>query len=352
MAKENKEALCLAIQGSGRNARIAACDSTGSLLMDVVLGPLTPRVNRDFRHDCRLIAETFASELGFPSVTSLVQRVGGLCVAMSGVCHDREIFGIRQTLIEVGLVGNFEPVVCEDVWADLAASGSDTGVVAVAGTGANIFVRNIDRESHKVGGWGSGISDWGSGFNVGMSAVQLCVDQFDRRRSASPAFVEAILDSLRLKHLSQLIVWYHALQQTSYWRCKIADIAIPVCRLAEADEEHCAMDILSKSADGFILSIRAALRGAMETVEFPVNEPIPFVVSGGLALSSVTYLNAIKTELAECRPNWPAMELQRARFHPIVGALAFAYRQRPALPSASFMKSLTANVLGNPTFEF
>jgi N-acetylglucosamine kinase-like BadF-type ATPase len=55
------------------------------------------------------------------------------------------------------------------------------GMVQIAGTGSSTFGVNASGESWRAGGWGQLISDEGSGYWLGVQAMQTAVRAFDGR---------------------------------------------------------------------------------------------------------------------------------------------------------------------------
>lgn len=333
----------IGLQGAARNALLAACHPDGEVVAQLSVGPLALRVNQHFRDDLEEALLALADELDLLSIARLAHRTKGACVAMSGVFHEGEVFSVLQSLSDIGFVGTFETVVCEDVWADLAAAGYDEGVVVLASTGANVFVRKDERSFQNVGGWGSGLSDLGGGYHIGESAIRFCLDGYDGRREVSREFESALLDRLQLTSPKQLVAWYHAVRETSYWRSKISDLAIPIVTLAERDGDRSAVAILTHACKELMSSVRAALNRGAGSGLFPVDRPVPMLVTGGLALASNTYWTGLERLIVDAEPGWPQLRLERGRFHPIVGALAYASSGRAVLPDGRFLESLRAS---------
>jgi glucosamine kinase len=91
------------------------------------------------------------------------------------------------------------------------------GVVVLSGTGSFAFGRNHLGEAARAGGWGSAISDEGSGYWIGRAAVSAVLRAQDA--AASTTLLHRILDCWRLNSLEEL------LQKGKATFAKAADIA-------------------------------------------------------------------------------------------------------------------------------
>jgi N-acetylglucosamine kinase-like BadF-type ATPase len=76
--------------------------------------------------------------------------------------------------------------VVTDLEAALAAAGEGPAIVLVAGTGSAAVGRNAQNKMCRAGGYGRGISDQGSAFDIGRMAVAAAVQERAREGSDSP----------------------------------------------------------------------------------------------------------------------------------------------------------------------
>ena len=77
------------------------------------------------------------------------------------------------------------------------------GVVVLSGTGSFAFGRNHLGEAERAGGWGSAISDEGSGYWIGRAAVSAVLRAHDA--GLSTTLLRGILDLWRLNSLEELL---------------------------------------------------------------------------------------------------------------------------------------------------
>lgn len=339
--------LYVAIQGAAKNATLAACTREGVIHALIAVGPLGIRVNADFNHALFSAFSELSHALGYGSICELARNTESLCVAMSGVFQECDEFAVRQTLESIKFQSSQHTVICEDVWAALAAEETDTGAVILACTGSNVFIRNKESHYITVGGWGSELADLGGGFHVGKLAIARVFDYVDRRHRVSAAFVEAILSFLELQTPTQLVPWYHEVRRTSFWRSQIADLAIVVTKLAERDADSTAKAIISSASSELVNSMQAGLKRAAVEGILREADPFPVILSGGLGLASLTYRNRITQGLislvtgkSPSGDSWPSWSFSLAKHHPIAGALAFALSGTRNFPSQTTLRRI------------
>lgn len=332
----------VAIQGAAKKGILAVCGENGHIIQVVKSVPLTMRVNPNIKEDLDKALKSLCTKLKM-SRRKLMESTGGLCVAMSGVYQKGDIYAVRQLLKSLDLVGSFEPVICEDVWAVLAADKIEEGGVTMASTGSNVFIRSYDGNFVRIGGWGSELADLGSGYHVGKLAINAILDSDDGRRFGSGQLKGAILDSLKLTDVQQLVPWYYAVRKTSRWRSKIADIAIIVTKLAEKENDVVALDIISFASRELINSLSAAIRKSAKEGVIKSTQ-LKMLIAGGLALGSKHYQTRICQYLQEDHTANVTWTTENARYHPIVGALAFAISGHKNLPKDEQYQELTKSI--------
>ena len=55
------------------------------------------------------------------------------------------------------------------------------GIVALSGTGSDIFLLKDGKRIHSIGGWGPLLGDEGSGYDIGVHAIKAAISDFDGR---------------------------------------------------------------------------------------------------------------------------------------------------------------------------
>lgn len=96
-------------------------------------------------------------------------------------------------------------VITHDAAIALAGGlGSPVGIVAIAGTGSLIFGQNQQRETQRVGGWGSLIGDVGSAYALAIAGLQAALKAYDG--VGEPTQLQALFqDYFQLASLEDLV---------------------------------------------------------------------------------------------------------------------------------------------------
>ena len=326
------ERLHIAVLGAAKSAVLAASDDRGNIRCAISVGPLAIRINKNFDQDLLSAMQLLCRRLDYPAIPDLALSCRGAAIAMSGVFQQGEEFAIQQMLRSIGFRGEFEPVICEDIWAVLAAAGTDNGCAIMASTGSNVLVRNRLGQHVTVGGWGSELADIGSGYYIGKLAIQSVLDDADGRRACSERFRSAILECLGLSSALQIVPWYHEIRRTSFWRSQISDLSIVVNKLYEEVSDSRARQILQTGSKELVVSTEAALKQAAKQGIFGSRKRCKVVIAGGLARTSAVYYENLEigiqrlsgTNRHPASGNWPSWDLSIATKHPVIGALSFA----------------------------
>lgn len=161
----------------------------------------------------------------------------------------------------------------------LAAGGHTEGIAVIAGTGSVAWGVNASGREARAGGWGYLLGDEGSGYWLGREAVRHVLrDAQDRGTSdVAPAeddrFARAVLGHAGVSTPTELIAAFHDRPDRTHW----AGLARTVIELAPHDDA--ARELVSAAA--------AHLAELIITVARNLGEPLPVVVGGGLATTSV-----------------------------------------------------------------
>ena len=95
----------------------------------------------------------------------------------------------------------------------VGANGERRGILILSGTGSVAFGVNAAGESLQVGGWGYLLGDEGSGYLLGLQALQAIVRAADGRGQPT-RLTDAILQALNLSEPSDLIQWIYSTTRT------------------------------------------------------------------------------------------------------------------------------------------
>ena len=161
----------------------------------------------------------------------------------------------------------------------LAAGGHNEGIAAIAGTGSVAWGVNASGHGTRAGGWGYLLGDEGSGYWLGREAVRHVLRDAQHRGASdeTPAeddrFARAVLGHAGVDTPTELIAAFHDRPDRTHW----AGLARTVIELAPHDDA--ARELVSAAA--------AHLAELIITVARNLGEPLPVVMGGGLATTSV-----------------------------------------------------------------
>ena len=202
---------------------------------------------------------------------------------------------------EIAIVGDM-------VIAMEAAFPGQPGVVVIAGTGSIAFGRNHREETARAGGWGSAISDEGSGYWIGRAAVSAVLRANDA--GTSTTLLPGILDCWRLHSLEELLKKGNSLPA-------FADL-FPVVEAAATAGDPLAQQILVAAG-----SELAALAGVVIGRLWPAAQAVPVAVGGGVFAYSQLVRDTFSNKL---RARCPGASVNFKIIEPVAGALSMARR--------------------------
>jgi N-acetylglucosamine kinase-like BadF-type ATPase len=228
------------------------------------------------------------------------EAISGVGVGIAGTVTLRD--WARETV--AGVLPHAAITIANDFEIALVgARGERRGVLILAGTGSVIYGVNAAGESAQVGGWGYLLGDEGSGYALGLQALQAVVRAADGRGQAA-RLSEAILSRLGLRSPQDLIQWVYAPGRTR----EIAQLAPLVLQLAADD--LVAQQIVTAGVGELVLAAQTVVRRLQ--IESP-----DYAFAGGL----LTEANPLSLGLCAALglPSIPV-----AKYPPVIGAALLA----------------------------
>jgi len=195
----------------------------------------------------------------------------------------------------------------------LMGGGNILQVLVVSGTGSCCYGQRADGKGVKVGGWGHVLGDQGSGYDIGLRALQAVVDSYDHDL-AWPKLGRRLLVALQLNEPNDLIDWAQAADKT-----EIASLAAEVFT-AWARKDRMAAGILAGAARCLARDAAACARRLAKP-----GTPVGFVLTGSILLKQPRFAAQVGRELRRLWPKaavtplkresvWGAVELARCTF--------------------------------------
>jgi glucosamine kinase len=199
-------------------------------------------------------------------------------------------------------------IASDGLTALLGAIGRRDGVVVAAGTGTACLARRGERFA-KVDGWGSLLSDAGSGFAIGRAGLDAALREYDGRPGSAGLLGAARERFGEVERLPEQI--YSAPVPTR----AVASFAEDVARVAEAGDEY-ARTILADAARELAISACAAAGRLFEPGEEVLVSYAGSVFDAG-ELIDVPFRREMEARL----PGSPVVEPEG---DPLAGALVLA----------------------------
>ena len=176
---------------------------------------------------------------------ALNNQFAAVFLGIAGVVSARDralIHGIAQSL---GLAQPERILVDHDCRIALAGGLSGRpGIVLIAGTGSSCFGADASGNTWRAGGWGSLISDEGSGYWFGREGLTATVRALDGR-GPSTAITTLMLERLEVTHPDDLL---HRLYVTGISRAEVAGLATVVLDAARGQDAVACQLIAQGSA--------------------------------------------------------------------------------------------------------
>lgn len=293
-----KTALCLV---SGEGELLASQQTTGAYLAGAPgVGP---------RHVTQVLQEAVPALCATAGVP-----VGMVDFAFFGLPAYGEL-SADQPLLDAAphaVLGHDRYRCDNDVVCGWAGSlGLADGINVVAGTGSIAYGRH-DGASARVGGWGELFGDEGSGYWIGLRALQTFSRISDGRLAASP-FADLVRERLGVHADFDLLDVVH--HQWGNDRSRIAGLSRLVAEAADAADPHACRII--EDAVGELVALVTAVR---DRVRFDGDEPVLVSFSGGVF--GATSLRSRFTE--ELTSGRDAYEVRTPRYTPVIGAALYA----------------------------
>lgn len=296
--------LYLGIDGGGSNLRAVIVDDE----LNTVAQAIYPQTANPSSVGREAAASTIQSAL-----RSALRKAGcppdAIRAAGIGVAGASAEYA-ADWLVEVihGVLPETRVVASSDIEIALVgAHGARRGVIALAGTGSVAYGVSESGEGLIVGGWGYLIGDEGSGFWLGLRAVQIAAREYDHAPEPPSALAQRVLAALEIPNGRALIRKIYGEARVDVRG--IAALASLLLDAADAGDTR-AQEAVDQGA--------RALAGLVATLERRLNLTQPPVALAGSLLQNDNPLSR-----ALCR-ELGLPEIPRALHPPVVGAALLA----------------------------
>jgi N-acetylglucosamine kinase-like BadF-type ATPase len=314
----------LGLIGTAKLSRIAITDENGNIIKVILSPPLTIRVNENIKNYLKITFDQLCTQAGI-SYKTLLDNLISACFSMSGVYFKSDQYALEQILHQLGFLGRFKLIVCEDANAHLASNFISIGGVIIASTGSNVFIKGFGLdEPIRVDGWGSDIGDDGSGYYLGRRCLRALFKGLDGRIKRSYILEKYVLEHVGLTKIEDLVQWFYNTRITINWRADLADLSIPLIKAAEIENDRLSMKIVKEGAIKLSESMKVAFKKAKNKKDnFNIN-PCPIILEGGIFEHSNIYRSHFQSKINELSSDSIKWKAIKPKYLPVVGALALA----------------------------
>jgi N-acetylglucosamine kinase-like BadF-type ATPase len=231
---ESRGAKYLGIEGGGTRTVALLADGKGRTLRRLETGP----ANMKLLTAAQLVGR-------FRSIATGLPIPDALAIGLSGAWVEEDFEKIRSAAERV-----WPRIPCyatNDLETGLAAASGGPPtvqipqVLVVSGTGSGCYGQGRRGKGVKVGGWGHILGDKGSGYDIGLCALQAVIDAYDQEL-VWPELGRRLLHALQLNEPNDLIDWAQAADKTA-----IASLAAEVFA-AWGSNDRLAAGILDNAA--------------------------------------------------------------------------------------------------------
>lgn len=195
----------------------------------------------------------------------------------------------------------------------LAAAFTESGVLALSGTGSDAFVVKDGEILVSVGGWGPLFGDEGSGYDIGLRSIKAAIYAHDGRRPPT-IMTDMIMERFQLTNLWDVIF---RMNNNPNARHEIASVAALTSKAA-ALGDRVALDVYRHAAHEMALQAITAMGRVNGQWKGPV------VTMGGAWKGSTVMWEAFAREV---RTAYPKAEIIRPDYDPVVGCIILRARR-------------------------
>lgn len=171
----NPEKIWIAVDGGGTKTEFCACNSAGIKIYDKIFGNANYKASElnTVTENLLQAYDTMVSDLQIKN-----DQIAGMVMGISGCDSEKDVNIYSDIMRRVGLPKD-KLYICNDTEVIFRAISDEDGVCAVAGTGSIVCGFDSDGMVARMGGWGSPLSDEGSGYWIGAEILRSMIRWLD-----------------------------------------------------------------------------------------------------------------------------------------------------------------------------
>ena len=271
-------ALVLGIDGGGTKTKCAIARD------GVVIGSATTGGSNLVRGNESEVRDALQNAIqgACESASVTPAQIDAACIGVGGAARENIAIRIQKMVSEI-LHCPMEVIGDMQVAYDAAMHGGP-GVIVISGTGSIAYGRNEREETARAGGWGSIISDEGSGYWIGRNAVSAVFRAFDNGRSTG--LTRHIMEAWKTFTRDELIAKSNSNPQPNF-----AELA-PAVFQAALEGDPMSQELLSDAGGELAKLVKVVLRRL-----FPVGTAVQVAAIGGVFTHSIILYKAFENSL-------------------------------------------------------
>lgn len=297
----------IGIDGGGTKTALKLADEGGKIILSMEGGPCN--INSMGKEAVeRMLKELIGASLEKAQLT--MEQIKVLCIGTAGVDRPSDKLIMKDIIRAAGF--NNKTIITNDaVTALYGGVGGNEGVILISGTGSICYGRNSEGEAKRAGGWGHLIGDEGSGYYIGINAINKIARGFDGIEEKT-VITDLILEYLKLESASDLIQFVY---RSGAGKSEIASLAKLVDE-AYKQGDSIAEEILLKAAFELFLISKAVIDKLKLN-----NKKITLAVNGSVIEKNECVSSEFKRLM---KRNYPLIEVTRMKNDAAHGAVLMA----------------------------
>ena len=294
----------IGVEGGGTRSRAVVLDERG-VELGRAEGPGNVVTQEAPEDAVRAVSEAVRSAV---DRTGLALPGAALWAGLAGAGREEARMSVSDALASAGLadrvhVGTDAEAAFQD------AFGDGPGILLIAGTGSIVWARGDDGVWVRVGGWGQHIGDEGSGYAIGVAALQHVLRAHDGRDPPT-GMTERVLAQSGVGDAAGLVEWIGSASKG-----EVAALA-PMVAEAAASLDPAGTSILERA----VTELEAHVGSVLERTG-PWDEPAPLVMWGGLLGEG----GALRSATLQALERYP-VSVSHVELDPAGGAARLALR--------------------------
>jgi N-acetylglucosamine kinase-like BadF-type ATPase len=297
----------IGIDGGGTKTALKLADENGSVVLTMEGGPCN--INSMGKEAIsKMMKELVNDTLEKAQLT--IEDVKTLCIGTAGVDRPSDKAIIEEIIRKTGFKGR--TIITNDaVTALYGGVGGAEGVILISGTGSICYGRNSEGETKRAGGWGHIIGDEGSGYYIGIGAINRIARGCDGIEERT-VMTDLILEHLKLETATGLIDYVY---RSGAGKSEIASLARLVDE-AYKQGDMLAEEILLKAAFELFLLSKAVVDGLKLS-----NKKVTLAVNGSVIAKNECVSSEFRRLM---KKNYPLIEVASMKNDAAYGAVLMA----------------------------